>query len=178
MVYIRYRAKRIARIYGRLQVIAVMCILAGCRTPLGGVRGVSRSVTLPLLSFVQSPAGAMGSKGGIVLFPALEVFDSSGALVYTSHDASANAAVLNGLPGSLASFKPISGGGQLSTVTERLAGLNDEDRRSLLESRLPTVVSVSLDGCEGCSVQEEAVGRDTDRLLAHGVNTLVIRVSR
>jgi len=42
----------------------------------------------------------------------------------------------------------------------------------------PSVLSVVLEDCHACTVQEDALGSAEHRLLGHGINLLVIRVTR
>lgn len=158
-----------------LHLMVMLCLLAGCRTADGAGKGVSRSLTVPLLSFAQSQAGA----GGIIRFPTLEIFDRDGALVYLGSNAGSNAALVKALPGLFPGLRKIPGRMELAAVIDKLPGLNAEDRESLLGNRLPTVVSIDLDQCEACAVQDRALAGDAKSLLsAQGFNTFLIRVSR
>ena len=118
-------------------------------------------------------------KNAIVDFPALEVFDRAGQLVYLSHDAGKNAVLLKSLPGALDRLAALPNQPALAHVIGNLPGLAEENKGALLDSRRPTVVAFTLEDCHACSLQEEALGPETVKnLTAHGLNALVIRVMR
>jgi hypothetical protein len=170
-------------IYGSRFLPSVLLLLfiwpvSGCRKA-GSRDGVALSYTVPVVTFLHAGSGENGMKNAIADFPTLEVFDRTGQLVYRSHDAGQSVALVKSLPGALNSLTQLPNQPDLPQVVGSLAGLAEADKGLLLNSRQPTVISYSLEGCEACSVQEEALGPETVRnLSAHGLNSLMIRVSR
>jgi hypothetical protein len=164
------------------------CLFAGLLLlvwPASGCRmashrdGVALSLTVPLLPFLQARPGESGMKNAIVDFPTLEVFDGAGQLVYLSHDADKNIALVKLLPGALDRLTELPNQPILLQVIGSLPGLTEGDKVSLLHSRQPTVIAFSLEDCHACSAQEEALGPETlKNLTVHGLNSLMIRVSR
>ena len=151
---------------------------SGCRNT-GARDGIALSFTVPVLTFLHAESGDNGMKNGLADFPTLEVFDRTGQLVYRSHDAGQSVALVKSLPGSLNSLTQLPNQPKLPQVLGSLPGLAEADKGVLLNSSQPTVISYSLEGCEACSVQEEALGPETVKnLAAHGLNSLMIRVSR
>lgn len=141
----------------------------GCRS----TKARSISISIPVLPYLQSPMGKTSS-----IFPTLEIFNSRGELIYLNHDGKGNAEVLKSLPQSLGQLKSILGKPSLSEETENLQGLTVEDRRTLLQSRLPTVVSIFLEECHSCSIQEQVVDDVGVSLTSKGINSVVIYVMR
>lgn len=141
--------------------------------------GVSLSLTVPLLTFIQATPAESGVSNAIVDFPTLEVFDSAGQLVYRSHEAVKNVELVKSLPGALAGLTVLPNQPKLRQVVANLPGLAEADQEALLQSLKPTVIAYSLEDCRACSSHEEALKPDTvSNLVAHGLNSLMIRVSR
>lgn len=165
---------------GYALIALIACLsnsMSGCRSGRDRA-GVTLSVSVGLLPFMQSQTPGGGS-GGMVDFPALEVFNGAGEMVFLSHDAGANAALLKSLPASLARYTAMANRPALSHVISSLPGLEEHDKQTLLQNHLPTVVAISLEGCEACELQETTLTPDLKKSLAlQGMNSLVIEVSR
>ena len=173
-------ARNILRCRSNLSCLLLLLagLISACR-PAGYSEGVALSVTIPLLSFVQPQPGGSGMKSALVDFPALEVFNGTGQLVYLGHDAARNVALVKSLPGQMDSLKVLPNQPALSQVVGSLPGLAEGDKETLTNSRQPTVIAFSLEDCNGCSLQDEALKPETIKnLTAHGLNLLAIRVSR
>lgn len=161
--------------------LAAALLLAsfGCASRPGGgdAKGVLISTTLPLPSYVQAVSGETAGKAPQFFFPQLEIYDESGALIYSSHESVENARILEELPDSIRSLRPKPDAARLAEIMEAVPAFRVRKDEILREHRV-SVLSVFLENCHACTVQEDALGGAQDRLLDHGINLLVIRVSR
>ena len=140
--------------------------------------GILLSIQVRLLAFMQSQNDEVPN-GHIYDFPTLEAYDHSGRLMYLSHDATANAKLLQSLPESLNHLTAIANQSELDQTLKRLPGLSEHDKHSLLANHVPTVLDFTLEECEACTLQENALNLETAKnLTAHGLNVLLIRVLR
>jgi hypothetical protein len=149
-------------------------VLLGCKKDSGNFL----SLEIPILKFVQAQGtGELGAR--IYDFPTLLAYNDSGRLVYFSHNAGQNAALLQSLPQALDHLPAIPNSPELATSLQRLPSLSDQDRRRLLRSNYPVVLAFTLEGCDACAVQENALNPAGARMLARrGVNVVLIRVLR
>jgi hypothetical protein len=142
----------------------------------GRKEGVSISTSLSLTSYAA--ANSHGNPEAEFLFPQLEIYDESGNLIYSSHEAVENARILRGLPDSIQILRPKPGAARLEEIMEQMPGFRARKGEILGQHRV-SVLSVFLQDCYACSIQEKALGgADEQRLLDRGINLLVIRVSR
>ncbi len=164
-------SSRRRRIFLRIGA-APLLLLLGCRTSSVPPSALSLSVTVPALTFLKSPLGSNAD------FPTLEVFDSQGEMVYLGQVGSSNVTTLKSLPDSVAGLHVLPGKLTLAQITDKLPGLQDDKRNKLLHSHLPTAVSISLEECHACTIQNEALGEEAKKsLLSRGVNLVLIQVS-
>jgi hypothetical protein len=66
---------------------------------------------------------------------------------------------------------------RLAEVMEGVPALRAR-KEEILGKRKVSILSVFLENCHACTVQEDALGDAEHRLLDHGINLLVLRVSR
>lgn len=161
--------------YGLLSAyLSLVAFLAanGCRLRQSGI-SISTDLTVPV--YIKVNALANGDKVGY--FPQLDVFDQDGFLVYSGHDVTENSHLLNTLPEGLQSLHRQPHAATLSRILDEMPALRTS-KAKLLGRHSINILSVSLDGCHGCSIQEDALVRSETRLLSSGVNLLVIRVAR
>jgi len=143
----------------------------------GTAAGLSSTIQLPLRTFAQSWNGSHGGKGVMIYFPMLELFNESGDLIFAGHDPGQNSKILKGLPGTLHALKPIGGGDSLVRVMQKFPQIPNRD--ALLSDRRPTVLSVFLQDCHACSLQESALDQGTEgEIRKNGMNLVVINVER
>ncbi len=154
-------------------------VLSGCHAsgPPGRGSGLVISEDISLKSYVHLAIGKNGSKESKFFFPVLQVYNSKGQLVYANHDAAANATTLGRLPGGAASLPLIPDTALLSAVTKELASDTAREDK-LLQTGRSTVVSVFLEDCHACSVQEEALDNTQTRLRDEGMNLLIVHVAK
>jgi len=163
-------------------IAAAVCLgllLAGCFAACrrANTEGALVSASLSLRSYVQSNLHGGPGNGAGVFFPQLEIYNRLGELVYSSHESLANARILQSLPGSIDGLRPKPEGGHLAEVLEETPEFR-ERKQDVLGRRHISVLSVFLEDCHACAVQEGALSDAQNRLLSGGVNLLVIRVSR
>lgn len=156
--------------------VAVSIVPVGCRSSNAVAGdGISLSASLPLRSYVQS--AIVGGNGGKVYFPQLQIYNASGSLIYTSHNPVENAQTLKTLPENLQALQPIPKAPGLSGIIETMPDFQGK-KDELLNRKRATVLSVFLEECHACSLQEDALDNTQKQLLNHGINLLVVRVAR
>jgi hypothetical protein len=160
-------------------MVALLAAAVGCACSAGGseARGVLISTSLPLNSYVAAISHRSAGKQPQFFFPQLEIYDGSGNLIYTSHESFENAKVLKELPAGIRSLRSTPETARLAEVLEEVPDFRARKREILGRSRI-SVVSVFLEECHACEIQEDALAGAENRLLDEGVNLLVIRVSR
>jgi hypothetical protein len=170
------------RARGPAAVTLALTILSasfGCTSRRGGgdAEGVLISTSLPLASYVQAGSHGSADKGAKFFFPQLEIYDESGDLIYSSHESIENARVLKELPGSIKNLKPNPHAPRITEIMEAVPAFRQRKQEILTQHRV-SILSVFLENCHACTVQEDALGDVEHRLLDHGINLLVLRVSR
>jgi hypothetical protein len=161
----------------RRSIVVRFQFVSGCHS--GGHRGVTVSLTIPVVPYLQSQFAGAGKAKPVADFPTLEVFDRTGQAVYQSHNAGRNAELLRSLPQAMNGLKTLPGRATLSEVVETFSGVAEKDRKALLDHSRPTVLSLSLEDCHACTLQEETLGPEMEKsLAADGFNLVVIRLSR
>jgi len=164
---------------GAALVVSLLSGLVGCapRQAAGGARGLFVTTSLPLASYVQAGSREGPKSGATFFFPQLDIYDLSGNLIYSSHESLESARMLNTLPGGIQGLPPKPDAPRLAEVVERVPGFREKKEQILGRPRV-SVISVFLENCEACSLQENALDDARGRLLDHDINLLVIRLSR
>jgi hypothetical protein len=155
---------------------ALLMTFLGCKSGPAS-EGVFLSTNLPFSSCVRALALGNAGKGVQVYFPQLDIYDKSGALLYSGHEYVENARLLKMLPDGIQNMRPQPGAANLSQMMEEIPDFRAR-KQEVLNQHKVNVVSVLLEGCHGCSIQEEALSSTEQRLLAHGMNLLVIHVEQ
>lgn len=180
---------KLVRLSGSLAAMEVLCLsllplfcvssllLSCARRNSAGRPGIATSIEMSMPEFFQAWTAGAGGKGARVYFPTLEVFDSNGQLIYQGHNAVQNANAVRQMPAYLSGLKAIPNAARLDQVTTGLMRL--PQRASILASHQPTIVSVFLQDCHSCSLQEDAlVSTRVQELARQGINLIVIHVTR
>ncbi len=151
----------------------------GCVPRRGGgnAEGICISTSLPFASYIQAGLHESAGKRAQFFFPQLEIYDESGERIYSGHEAIENARVLRDLPNGVEALRSKLDGARLAEIMEGVPAFRGRKEEILAHHR-PSVLSVSLEDCHACSLQEDALGSAEHQLLAHGINLLVIRVTR
>gem|GEM_PF-6058859 len=97
-------------------------------------------------------------------FPLLEIYNSSGALVFQGRDATANAKILQEFPGVLNNYQPKERAPRLENVIAQIPDFKAVEQKNGRNTEW-VLLSVDLEGCEGCEVQEDALRGIKRRLL-------------
>jgi hypothetical protein len=118
-----------------------------------------------------------GHKDTHLYFPLLQIYDSKGRLVYVGHIAKENASVLEQTPANIDSLQHVPEAVSLGDVIKELPDFESR-RDDLLKSNKATVLSVFLEDCHACSIQEHTLDATQNQLLHRGVNLLVIHVAK
>jgi hypothetical protein len=154
-----------------------LCMLLACK-PTGKPnpdQGLLLSVTLPAKAYMMDRVRASGSGEQELVFPSLQIYNSSGLLVYKDANSTRNVNVLESLPFSMRGLQPIQGEAPLVRLVEAIPEFQTR-KDDIVRGQCPTVVSVDLAGCEGCSVQTEALDAMTADLRMQPMNVLFIHV--
>jgi len=143
--------------------------LTGCHSH----KGSFTHITVPLTTYVRSQLAANGAEGRLIDFPTVQVYNHAGILLYRSHDVAQNSSLLEDLPSEAGRFSVIPGARHLSDAVANLPGL-DQNKISRLNGS--TIVIISLDGCQGCTVLDATVEETQERLLNLGNNLILLTV--
>ena len=97
--------------------------------------------------------------------------------MYVSHDANENAEILRTLPGSIANRKPLPDTATLLQVIRSTPGFQAKEE-AFKKARKATALSVVLEDCHACSIQEEALDGTQRELVDRGVTLLMVHVDK
>jgi hypothetical protein len=163
----------------QLLSLAVAFSSTGCNHlhPSSQATALVLSSQLSLKSYVHSAIGANDHKSLSVYFPLLEIYDPYGKLVYVGHNAKDNSRILKLLPENMSEFVPLPNTLPLQEVMEQFPDFQIKSA-ALLETRNPTIITVFLEDCHACSVQEEALDSTQQQLHDRGVNLLIVKVAK
>lgn len=165
---------RAARLF--FQILFPLLFLAGCREKSAD-GALLFSTNLEFRSYVHSVVVANGNTDTKFYFPLLQVYDVNGRLVYVGHDAQTNSGMMAQLPDNMADLRPIPNTASLFDVMSHMPDFT-EKKNDLIRRRRTTVLSVFLEDCHACSLQEKALDERQQHLLNHGVNVLIIKVTK
>lgn len=156
---------------------ALLLFLSSCRSRPHGPKGSLVSVSFPLSSYVRINLNGGADEGAKFFFPQLEIYDESGFLIYSSHDSVGNARVLEDLAGGIQRFPPNPNGPRLAEIVETFPAFQKRKEEILGQHRV-SVLSIFLQDCHACRIQENALDSAERRLLDRGINLLTIHLSR
>lgn len=158
--------------------LVLLLVMCGCgsRHTLGEREGVFVSTSLPLASYVKAGSRAGTDEGGKFFFPQLKIYNDSGFLIYSSHEAIENAQILKDLPNRLQNLQPRQEAVHLAEALEAVPEFRARKGEIVGHHRV-SVLSVFLENCQACTTQEDALNDVEHRLLGSGINLLVIRVA-
>jgi hypothetical protein len=156
----------------------VLAIFSGCRSRSASSEpGVFAEVVLPAKIFADVSQRGGFAQENPATFPELRLYKTQGQLVYVKHDAAKNREALESLPGSLDQFTVKPGSGSFTQLVNAVPQLRDRFKQADPLAK-PSVVSILLEECHACSVQEESEKRNQDRLLQEGYNVVILRFTR
>jgi len=161
--------------------VAFLCCLmpAGCHAPNSAKaqKGLLITSHVDLKSYVHSTVGANGHRETKIYFPLLQIYDALGNLVYVGHDSRQNSKALEGLADGTDKMTPVSGASSLTQAISDTPAFSSEGS-AIAHTNRPTIISVFLEDCHACSVQEEALDKTQEHLQEQGINLLIVRVSK
>lgn len=157
----------------------LLLVFSSCAPKPAGrdAKGSLVSCDLSLSSYVRTSLDGTTNKAGGVFFPQLEIYDESGYLVYSSHESIENARILREIPSGLQGLRPKTDAPLLEKLVEAVPALHAR-KAEILEQHRMDVLSIFLQDCHACAIQEDALSDAGHQLLARGMNVLVIHVSR
>jgi hypothetical protein len=140
-------------------------------------RGELTSTSMDISSYARVRQRASANKESTFTFPVLEIYNDSGALVYSSHESLANAKVLKEFPVSVQSLPPQENAVRLRDVLDAIPDFKAKEQ-GIMDGKKSVILSTELDDCEGCRIQEQALDDVRQRILQQpSVAILEIRVS-
>jgi hypothetical protein len=156
-----------------------LLLLMGCSSQQKKVdtKGLSISASLPLGVYVKDGAKHSSTNNTQFYFPQLYIYDKSERLVYSSHDNLDNVDLLKNKSSALQRLQPITGGEDFADIVEEINEFRAR-KRELLGQRRFSVLSIFLEDCHACSVQEEALSGSENRLVEDGINVLVLHLTK
>jgi len=135
------------------------------------------STNMDMSSYAQARQHSSGNQESTFSFPVLEIYNKSGTLVYRSGESASNAQVLKDFPNNFQGFEAQEHAARLAEIVEAIPDF-EVRKRKILDQRQLVILSVTLDGCKGCSIQEEALDDFKQRILQQlAIAILEIHVS-
>jgi hypothetical protein len=156
----------------------LLTYLAACGSkPKGGAgKGALMSANLSISSYAEARRRGNAKATSEFFFPMLEIYNGSGALVYRGHESIENARVLRELPSGIDSLLPQQDAPRLSDILEAVPDFKTKEQE-ILRRRSPVVLSIVLENCKACTVQEDELDQAQQRLLEHSVDVLVVKIA-
>lgn len=125
---------------------------------------------------VRNRAAGMGPTA--YYFPMLEIYNGSGSLIYRSHEVKASTELLKGFPASIQGLPVQRNAPNLDKLIDQIPSFNRR-RASILGKDKVVILSVALDGCHGCTIQEHSMSQIEPQLLKQpGTTILEINVTQ
>ena len=137
--------------------------------------GVSDVVTVPAQSFEAARRRAGWNDNGIALFPQLWIYNPQGQLIYSSYDNAKSAQVISQFPDDMAGRSPIATTSSLASVLQAIPEFQ-RHQSEILEHPNYAIISVSMDGCHGCSILDGVLSARQSKLQSDGINLLTLQV--
>jgi hypothetical protein len=97
-------------------------------------------------------------------FPMLEIYNDAGLLIYRSNESMANAQILKEFPNSVRNLRPQQDAPRLAKILEEIPDFKPREQEIVGGKKL-VILSIALENCAGCTVQENALGDLKQRLL-------------
>src|SRR5882672_257066 len=138
---------------GQFVLVLWVALISG---NLGGCKSKSTaqllSADLSITSYVQAHGHATVGKESDFYFPMLEIYNENGYLIYRSHEAMQNAAILRGMPASIRNLRPEQQSPRLAGILEAVPEFSAHKQRVLNRHQL-VVLSVEMEYCGECRIQ-------------------------
>lgn len=158
-------------------IISCGLLLCGCNS--GSLDrndgGIVTTEQMTARQFKDFAVRAGWSLDGPLIFPQLRIYDRGGSLVTLTYDSNEASRILSTLP-VMPKPHQYSAYDSLHTLAVSLSDLPSQ-RVPVEHSRSETVVAVSLDGCHGCGVQDDALQSASSTLVKNRIDVLKIYVA-
>lgn len=155
-----------------LLLFANLSLTVGCSSHTGGYFSETK---LPIFSYIRTSLASNGRSGKLNTFPIVQVYDSNGRLVYRDGDAE----------NIVGTIDRLSAGSFVGTAIPNSISLA-EVIRQLPATRIYkapgheklTIIVVSLEGCQGCTVVDGALSQKQNGILAQGDRLIVVHIQQ
>jgi len=145
-----------------LSASLIVIAASGCRS--NGKHGELVSTTLSMSSYVDALHRVNPGHSTTYLFPVLEIYNEAGVLIYRDNASMTNARILREFPGSVQNLPPKEDAPRLVKVLEEIPDFKPWAREIVGKKKL-TILSVGLEDCRACSIQEQALDGLEKRLV-------------
>jgi hypothetical protein len=172
-LHLAWRCLYDSAILGALRVLPGRCAHGKSGT---SSLGISATVSIPVQSIDAVRKRADWNDAGIVIFPQLRIYDDRRRLHYSSYDSGTIQQIFPHFPEDMAMRSASVNAPSLSTVLSAIPEFHQYEPAILNYSRF-TVISVSMDGCHGRSLQDKTLSSRQSQLLTAGVNLLTLQVN-
>ena len=146
--------------------------LYGCSA--GKNRSEMVSATLSVTSYAQVRQRADPTKQASrsYYFPMLEIYNEAGMLIYRSHESIANSQILRDFPNSVRKLPPLDGAPPLAKILNEIPEFKTREHEIVGGKKL-VILSVALENCEGCSIQEQGLDELRERFFQQPLVTVL-----
>jgi hypothetical protein len=157
-------------------LIVACCCFAGCQHN-NQRQGTAKDLTVSLKRYVSSKVGRNAQIGGKFSFPALQIYDPNGHLIYCGHDVTANEQLLT------ASRDIVSRENKVVPASSSLSDILSEltDAQAFVQLSKPnafTYLAIDLQDCHACSIQEHNLSENKNSILRSGSNLITLMVDK
>ena len=131
----------------------------------------SISATLSMSSYALVRQHASYNRESAYYFPMLEIYTPSGLVVCKSHESAANAKVLMNFPDSVRDLPPQEQEPRIEKILNEIPEF--KARQQEIGANKWVILSIALQQCEACEVQDNAMQQARKRLLKNGTTQIL-----
>jgi hypothetical protein len=136
-------------------------LVVGCTASNRSDAPISTNLSISTYSLARERAG--GARGSGYFFPLLEVYNDAGILIYSSHNSTNNGDMIRHFPQGLEGQEPQQKAPRLKNVLYEIPAFRES--ALALGRKKWTIISIELDGCEGCAIQGKVLQDAVPRLI-------------
>ncbi|HWZ44723.1 MAG TPA: hypothetical protein VNW97_14705 [Candidatus Saccharimonadales bacterium] len=182
MTYRQSRVGRQQRVKSALTMLlcAILTLVSfnGCRPSKKDAGLIATSLSMSSYVQARQRTYSSGPSSTSYYFPMLEIYNDTGVLVYRGNESMANAQILKKFPGSVQNLPPREDASRLTKILQEIPDFKVRERE-IVGQKKPVILSIALESCEGCAIQERALEDLRERLLQQSsVVILEINVAR
>lgn len=134
------------------------------------------SAKLSIISYAQVRTRFTSGLEKNLGFPALEIFNGEGSLIYRNKDEIRNADALERVLANISTLPSLQHAPRVADILDAVPEFKPHEQE-VLRHHKPVVLSVDLDGCGACKVQASWLDEARDRLLRQSIDVLEIHVA-